>query len=191
MRLLPAGVTIITAGRERAITGLTASSFVSVSLDPPSVLVCINRSSSAWPLIERRGVFGVNILAADQSDVAERFSGKTGLDGADRFEPARWTTLASGVPILRDAAAALDCEVQHLIWARSHMIVVGHVLEVRTAPATGALAYWNGTYVAIDRDEIAKLWAKVSLPQGTSTVRTTTARTRCGPAPKTKFPPGR
>ena len=85
MRQLPGGVTVITAGRDGDISGMTVSSFVSLSVDPPTVLVSISRSSSSWPLIQMRGVFGANILAADQTLLADRFSGKGGLSGPERF----------------------------------------------------------------------------------------------------------
>ena len=165
MRLLPSGVAIISAGRDREVAGLTASSFVSVSVEPATVSVCVNRKASAWPLIEKRGVFGVSVLAADQFDLAERFSGRAGISGVERFETTQWGTLVSGVPILCDAVAAFDCEVEHLITRDSHTIVIGQVLDLYVSSGCGALAYWDGEYVAIERDEVGRRWADVSLPQ--------------------------
>jgi flavin reductase (DIM6/NTAB) family NADH-FMN oxidoreductase RutF len=153
MRQLPGGVTIITAGRDSEIAGMTVSSFVSLSVDPPTVMVSINRKSSSWPLIQKRGVFGANVLSADQAALADRFSGQAGIGGRERFEPGAWTVLASGVPLLRNALAAIDCEVEHVIQRHSHAIVIGRVLELRTSTGKGALAYWNGQYVAIDPDD--------------------------------------
>src|SRR4051812_48196845 len=85
MRHLPGGVSVITAGRGRDITGMTVTSVSSLSVEPPSLIVSINREASSWPLIKRYGSFGVNILAADQIAIAERFTGKDGLKGAARF----------------------------------------------------------------------------------------------------------
>ncbi|MCA6123145.1 flavin reductase family protein [Bradyrhizobium sp. WSM 1704] len=164
MRHLTGGVSVITAGRGRDISGMTVTSVSSLSVDPPSLIVSINRAASSWPLIARHGVFGVNILTADQLDIAERFTGKGGLKGAERFAGAEWTTRASGVPLLAGALAALDCEVEETIERHSHAIVIGRVLDVVSSNRTAALAYWHGEYVAIDREEDAVRLAEVSLP---------------------------
>ena len=97
MRQLVGGVSVVTVGQGQDISGMTVSSVTSLSIDPPSLIVAINRSASSWPLLVRDGVFGVNVLSADQRDIAERFTGKNGAKGRDRFagrsgprqEPAR------------------------------------------------------------------------------------------------------
>ena len=96
MRHLTGGVSVITAGRGRDISGMTVTSVSSLSVDPPALIVSINREASSWLLLKRYGAFGVNILTSDQIDIAERFTGKDGLKGADRFAGAEWTTRASG-----------------------------------------------------------------------------------------------
>jgi flavin reductase (DIM6/NTAB) family NADH-FMN oxidoreductase RutF len=164
MRQLTGGVSVITAGRGRDISGMTVTSVSSLSVDPPSLIVNLNRESSSWPLVKRYGFFGVNILTSDQIDIAERFTGKGGLKGADRFAGARWTTRASGVPLLADALAAIDCEVEDVVERHSHAIVIGRVLDVAVSARTAALAYWQGRYVAIDQDEDAVKLAEVSVP---------------------------
>ena len=164
MRQLTGGVSVITAGRGRDISGMTVTSVSSLSVDPPALIVSINREASSWPLVKRYGFFGVNILASDQIDIAERFTGKGGLKGADRFVGARWTTRASGVPLLADALAAIDCEVEDIVERHSHAIVIGRVLDVAVSERTAALAYWQGRYVAIDQDEDAAKLAEVSVP---------------------------
>ena len=164
MRQLTGGVSVVTAGRGRDISGMTVTSVSSLSVDPPALIVSINRESSSWPLVKRYGFFGVNILTSDQLDIAERFTGKGGLKGVDRFAGARWLTRASGVPLLADALAAIDCEVEDVVERHSHAIVIGRVLDVTVSPRTAALAYWQGQYVAIDRDEDALRLAEVSVP---------------------------
>ena len=165
MRQLTGGVSVITAGRGREISGMTVTSVSSLSADPPSLIVSINREASSWPLVKRYGFFGVNILTADQVDIAERFTGKGGLKGADRFIGVQWTTGPSGVPLLANALAAIDCEVEDVVERHSHAIVIGRVLDVTVSPRTAALAYWQGQYVAIDRDEDALRLADVSVPK--------------------------
>ena len=164
MRQLTGGVSVITAGRGRDISGMTVTSVSSLSVDPPALIVSINRESSSWPLVKRYGFFGVNILTSDQIDIAERFTGKGGLKGADRFAGARWTTRASGVPLLVGALAAIDCEVEDIVERHSHAIIIGRVLDVAVSARTAALAYWQGRYVAIDQDEDAAKLAEVSVP---------------------------
>jgi flavin reductase (DIM6/NTAB) family NADH-FMN oxidoreductase RutF len=164
MRRLTGGVSVITAGRGRDISGMTVTSVSSLSVDPPALIVGINREASSWPLVKRYGFFGVNILTADQVDIAERFTGKGGLKGAERFAGADWRTRVSGVPLLAGALAAIDCGVEDVVERHSHAIVIGRVLDVATSERTAALAYWQGQYVAIDRDEDALRLAEVSLP---------------------------
>ena len=164
MRQLTGGVSVITAGRGRDISGMTVTSVSSLSVDPPALIVSINREASSWPLVKRYGFFGVNILTSDQLDIAERFAGKGGLKGADRFAGAAWNTRVSGVPLLAGALAAVDCEVEDIVERHSHAIVIGRVLDVAVSSRTAALAYWQGQYVAIDRDEDALRLAEVSVP---------------------------
>src|SRR5258708_21906504 len=164
MRHLAGGVSVITVGRGNDITGMTVTSVSSLSVDPPTLIVSINRESSSWPLLKRHGFFGVNIVNADQLDIAERFAGKDGLKGADRFAGAQWVTRASGVPLLVGALAALDCEVEDIVERHSHAIVIGRVLDMQASPRGAALAYWQGQYIAIDQNEDGIRLSERSLP---------------------------
>lgn len=152
MRHLAGGVSVITVGRGDEITGMTVTSVSSLAVDPPSLIVSVNRGSSSWPLLARERVFGVNMLTADQTGIADRFAGKGGVKGAERFAGAEWVKRVSGVPLLSGALAAIDCEVEDIIERHSHAIVIGRVLHVDLGPPASALAYWHGDYVAIDRD---------------------------------------
>jgi flavin reductase (DIM6/NTAB) family NADH-FMN oxidoreductase RutF len=164
MRQLTGGVSVITAGRGKDISGMTVTSVSSLSVDPPALIVSVNRGASSWPLLKRYGFFGVSILTSDQIDVAERFAGKDGLKGAERFVGVEWFTRVSGVPLLQGALAAIDCEVEEIVERHSHAIVIGRVLDLQLSTRTAALAYWQGQYVAIDRDEDAIRLAEVSVP---------------------------
>ena len=168
MRHLAGGVSVITVGRGKDITGMTVTSVSSFSVDPPTLVVSVNREASSWPLLKRHGFFGINLLTADQLDVAERFAGKGGLKGADRFAGAQWTTRVSGVPLLSGALAAIDCEVEDIVERHSHAIVIGRVLDIQASTRTAALAYWQGRFVAIDQDEDVLRLAEVSLPASRS-----------------------
>jgi flavin reductase (DIM6/NTAB) family NADH-FMN oxidoreductase RutF len=164
MRALAGGVSIISVGRGRDISGMTVTSVTSLSVEPATLLVSVNRQSSSFPLLQRFGAFGVNILTAEQLDIAERFSGKGGLKGAERFAGAEWVTRATGVPLLVGGLASIDCDVEEIIERHSHAIVIGRVRDVLTTVPTTALTYWDGQYVAIDQNEDARRLADVSLP---------------------------
>ena len=166
MRHLVGAVSVITVGRGENLSGMTVTSLSSLSLDPPSLIVSLNRASSSWPLLREHGIFGVNVLNADQIDIAERFAGKDGSKGAERFAGAGWIARPTGVPLLAGALAAIECEAEDVIERHSHAIVIGRVLHVALSSQEAALAYWHGDYVAIDREEDLARLADVSLPAG-------------------------
>lgn len=154
MRSLAGGVAVITVGRGDDISGMTVTSLSSFSVDPPALIVSINRQSSSWPILRRDGVFGVNILAADQVEIAERFAGKGGLKGLARFGSLQRRTLLTGVPFLAGTLVGIDCEVEHVIERHSHAIVVGRVLALERGGGSGALAHWDGQYVAMGAEAV-------------------------------------
>lgn len=164
MRQLVGGVSVITVGRGNDVNGMTVSSVSSLSVEPASLIVSVNRNASSWPLLQGERAFGVNILGADQLAVAERFAGKGGLKGAERFAGADWRKAVTGVPLLVGALAAIDCEVEDIIERHSHGIVIGRVVQLEVGPPAAALAYWQGGYVAVERDEDVARLAALSVP---------------------------
>jgi flavin reductase (DIM6/NTAB) family NADH-FMN oxidoreductase RutF len=149
MRHLVGAVSIVTAGRPGDRTGMTATSVSSLSADSSTLIVCVNLSSSTWPILRRERCFGVNVLASEHEPVADRFTGRNGERGEARFVDARWLTLATGAPLLADALVSLDCLVEEVIERHSHAIVVGCVRAFRASEAGGALVYWRGAYEAL------------------------------------------
>ena len=166
MRSLAGGVSVITVGRGRDITGMTVTSVSSLSTEPPSLIVSVNRASSSWPLLKRYGAFGVNILGAAQIDIAERFSGKDGLKGAARFDGLEWTVGVTGAPLLVDAPAAIDCNVEDIIERHSHAIVIGRVRAVLTLQGQDALTYFDGRYAAVEGQHDGALDAEQTVSRG-------------------------
>lgn len=148
LRQLAGGVTIITAGEGEARTGATVTSASVLSIEPPRMLVSLNRTSSTWPVVERFGHFCVNIIGAGHEAIANQFAGRGGLKGPDRYRGAEWTLLASGAPVLEDAAAAIDCQVEETLERHSHVIVIGKVVAIRTRGGA-SLAYRDGRYIKI------------------------------------------
>ncbi|WHQ69798.1 flavin reductase family protein [Methylorubrum extorquens] len=156
MRRLVGGVVVITAGTGEDRVGLTATSAVSLSVDPPTMLVCVNRASSTWPVIARRRHFCVSILGAGQQATAERFAGIGGLRGAARYRGADWTIMESGASGLTEAQAIVDCALEDVIERHSHAILLGAVRAVRlNRMERPSLAYGGGRFIGISPDKAA------------------------------------
>jgi flavin reductase (DIM6/NTAB) family NADH-FMN oxidoreductase RutF len=158
MRQLASGVSIVTLGEGDARNGLTATSVSSLSADPPTLIVCVNRSASLYPRLTKGERIGVSVLAAGHTEYADAFAGRTALKGPDRFRDGRWTTTVGGVSILVDAIAAFECEIDELVERGSHAIVIGRVVAALARPACGALIYWRGAYdqVGWSADQISR-----------------------------------
>lgn len=147
MRHVAGGVSVITAGIGDDRTGLTVTSAISLSIEPPTMIVCVNRGASSWPVIQKHRHFCVNILGSTHRDVAERFAGRGGIKGQERYLGASWTTLATEASVLDDALAAIDCEVEEFIERHSHAIVIGAVKAVKLNGGE-PLVYGHGRYGA-------------------------------------------
>jgi flavin reductase (DIM6/NTAB) family NADH-FMN oxidoreductase RutF len=137
------GVAIVTSAAGDRIHGMTVSAFASVSLVPPLVLVCADKSSNTLALIEEARVFAANVLAAEQAALSSRFASKKDEDL--RFEGIRWRRGATGAPILEGAIAALDCRVVAAHDAGDHVIYVGRVESAEVSPGE-PLLYYAGAY---------------------------------------------
>jgi flavin reductase (DIM6/NTAB) family NADH-FMN oxidoreductase RutF len=142
MSQFASGVTVVTTVHEGKRYGITASSFSSLSLDPPLVLVCLARKTRAHGVVEKSGVFAVNVLAAQQLEFGMRFAGLLpGLQ--DRFEGVETTSAATGSPLLPGVMSWVDCR----LWSRydggDHSIFVGEVVDLAATAADTPLLYHN------------------------------------------------
>ena len=146
MRHLAGAVSVVTTGRGEHRTGFTATSVSSLSVDPPTLIVCLNRESSTAPVLREHGAFCVNVLAHDQSHVADRFAGRNGVFGIARYEGAQWQELATGALALANALAAVDCELEEALDRHSHTILVGRARAIRLRGNAEPLLYWHGAY---------------------------------------------
>lgn len=147
MRHQAGAVTIIASGRAGGRGGLTATAFSSLSDNPPTVLVCVQRKSGTHGVIVASKAFSVNILAREQQSLAERFSGKGGVTGDYRFEGgAVWESLATGAPVLRGALASLDCELLDQHQFATHSIFIGRVVDGRFRDEGEPLLYFRNDY---------------------------------------------
>jgi flavin reductase (DIM6/NTAB) family NADH-FMN oxidoreductase RutF len=136
------GVTIVTARAGDRIHGMTVSAFSEVSLEPPLVLVCADKTSNTHPLIAEGGVFAVNVLASDQVELSKRFASKK--DEHRRFVGLELESGRTGAPLLAGTLAALDCTVVAAHDVGDHVIYVGRVEEVRCSDAEPLLYYARG-----------------------------------------------
>ncbi|MEV4133483.1 flavin reductase family protein [Dactylosporangium sp. NPDC049742] len=153
LRRHAAAVVVVTAPGSPP-TGFTATSFTSVSLDPPLVSFCVAKAASAWPIVRGAGLVGVHVLTAGQEPVARTFAAR----GVDRYATyatagGTWTSGPDGVPLLDGVLAVLICEVVNHVEAGDHVIVVAspvHAAHHSDATAT-PLVYHDGSYLALDR----------------------------------------
>jgi flavin reductase (DIM6/NTAB) family NADH-FMN oxidoreductase RutF len=150
MRTLVGGVTVIAARSGESYLGITATAVCSLSAEPPSLLVCINRSASlATPM--RAGLrFSVNILGAGHEHTASMFAGMTGARGQARFASGSWHRSENDVPFLVDARSSLECEAVEVLERYTHLIVIGNVIAIRVADTSEpALASAGGAMAPV------------------------------------------
>jgi len=146
MRRLASTISIVTAGRGEERTGFTATSVSSFSIDPSCLLVSLDRAASSWPVIERHRAFCVNVMGEGQAAIAERFAGRNGIKGAERFRGVPWHEQATGAPALRDALVSIDCELEEAIERHSHLILIGRVVAISFNADERPLLYWHRQY---------------------------------------------
>ncbi len=136
------GVAIVAArARDGSPCGLTANAVASLSLDPPLVLACVDRSADSNGCIRDAGAFAINVLAADQERLARRFA-TWNVD--DKFEGVAYREEATGAPVLDDALAWVDCEIWREYDGGDHSIFVGRVLAGDAREGEPLLFYRGG-----------------------------------------------
>jgi len=140
------GVTVVTVKTpEDTIHGMTASAFCSVSLRPPLVLICIDHLAETYLHLRERGEFGVSVLTQEQEALSEFFADPERNPDAARRLGIRYRTMKSGMPVLENTLANLDCRVVAAHSAGDHTIFVAEVREVLLAPGL-PLLYFRGQY---------------------------------------------
>lgn len=144
MRRLAATVNVITTEAGGRRYGVAATAVTSLSTDPESVLVCLNKSSSITPVILERKLFCVNILAGHHTDLSHAFGG--GLAGEDRFGMGDWERSQTGVPYLADAQANLFCEIDNAVAYGTHQVLFSRILDIRLTDQNRPLIYGDGRY---------------------------------------------
>lgn len=135
------GVTVLTSTDGTVPAGTTASAVASLSMEPPMMLICLNRNSATHDVISKSKVFGVNILAQHQGDVAMQFARK----GTDKFAGLDWSNAAGGVPWIDGALATIACRVVDTAVGGTHTVFIGEVLDAAAFPGE-PLTYYRGTF---------------------------------------------
>jgi len=145
MRHWATGVAIVTSTHQGVTHGMTISSFTSVSLTPPQVLIALANSTRTYSLIKASRVFGISLLAAGQEELSNLFAGRR-AEADDRLAGLETFTIVTGVPLLRDALAHFDCRVIATFASGSHTIFIGEVLAASGNEHGTPLLYYDRAY---------------------------------------------
>jgi flavin reductase (DIM6/NTAB) family NADH-FMN oxidoreductase RutF len=144
----PTGVTIVTVlDVEGSPHGMTASSFTSVSLDPPLVLVCVDHRASVLAHLRRAQHIGINVLSEDQQSLSDHFARR----GHDRFGAVEWYAGHDGVPLIPGALARFECSIHRMIDVGDHTILIAEVLDVEHSDGQ-PLVYFGSGYHKLDAE---------------------------------------
>lgn len=142
----PSGITVVTTkAADGSDQGMTVSAFCSVSLEPPLVLICIEKAASAYGALINAQGFVVNILSAGQEQLARRFS----IVDIDRFEGIGYSRSRNGFAVLDDVLGIIECDAYALHDAGDHTVIVGEVRATRTEDGT-PLIYYRGGYARVE-----------------------------------------
>ena len=159
MRSLAGAVNIITCRCEGRIFGMTATAVCSATAEPPTVLACINRSTTTHGAMAKEGMFCVNVLRAEDRELSGLFSGTQRGDA--RFRSELWTRLATGAPVLINSLVSFDCRVVNRLEHGTHTVFLGEVEQILIGKKGKPLLYADGQYA-----KLASLAHGEPLPEG-------------------------
>ncbi|MCD7107530.1 flavin reductase [Rhizobium sp. DKSPLA3] len=147
MAKLGAAVNIITTDGPGGRTGFAATAVCSVTDDPPTLLVCLNRSASVYDAVTTNRALCVNTLSAGHQTLSQLFGGKT--PAAERFATADWSVLTTGAPALDDALVSFDCVIENTVSQGTHDVLFCRVVSTATRTEGPALFYFDRAYHAV------------------------------------------
>lgn len=145
MRAWTSGVTVVTAAYGGEQHGMTVSSFTSVSLDPPLIVISLQTSSRTHDLVARAGAFGVTILAAGQQEISERFANEHASMGG-RLDGLQTETLVTGAPFIKGGLAYMDCQVTQTIQLGMNTLFIAEIVAIKPDDHDAPLVYHDRTY---------------------------------------------
>lgn len=156
MRQWVTGVTVVTsiAGEKRG--GMTVSSFTSVSLEPPTVLVCLNKTTFTHDVVMESGVYAVSLLGVGQEMISNRFAGfdPLHLEHDQRFEGLELATAETGAPLIEGALGWLDCRVIATHDTATHTVFIAEVVYAKSNAENPPLVYYNRSYQLLTAVEL-------------------------------------
>jgi flavin reductase len=148
MRLLAGGVCIVASAKDGERLGLTMTAVCSLTLDPPTVIACVNRDAGAHAVMRSTRRISVNLLGADHVELAELFASSS-IKGAERFDLTKWIDMDSGVPALVGALAVLDCEIFEETSVGQHSVFFCEVKAARLQPEKEPLVHFNREFCGL------------------------------------------
>jgi flavin reductase len=144
MSALPGAVNIVTTESASGKAGFTATAVCSVSDNPPTLLVCLNRSASVHKAFSDSDSLVINTLDAGQDQLSNLFGGKAAM--GERFATAKWETLVTGSPVLADAAVSFDCNITEIKSVATHDVIFCEVVGIKQKQQAGSLVYFQRGY---------------------------------------------
>ena len=146
MARLGAAVNVLTTLSPDGPFGLTASAVCSVTDQPPTLLLCINRDTDLNEVLKASRFLCVNTLSAAQEELSALFAGLTGVPQPERFAFGEWTTLVTGAPVLEGAVVSFDCQVAQFVEVGTHTVFFCEVQAIKSGPAHEGLIYFGRSY---------------------------------------------
>src|SRR6188474_314049 len=152
------GITVLTTLQDGRPRGITVNALTSVSLEPPLVVVALDRRRFITPSVHETGRYAVNVLSEDQQALSDCFAGAAVEPSRDDFCGASWTPGPTGLPLLDGAIATLECTVTETFQAGDHELFVARVDSLGNAePHPMPLLYYRRQYLKVQRSETAPL----------------------------------
>ena len=153
MSLLTTAVNVITTEGAAGMHGFTASAVCSVTDTPPTLLVCMNQSSRSHAHFIQNKILSVNVLGAQHENLSNAFASSK-FSSEERFKLGSWTTLETGSPVLKDALASFDCEIEQIQQMGTHSIFICKVVAIQQSQQEESLVYFNRAYHQVGQVEI-------------------------------------
>ena len=147
MRRLAGAVNLVTTAKGGEKHGLTATAVCSLTVEPPTLIACVNKSASAHDTIISNGAFCINVLRETQQHLAEVFADNTVI--SKRFSLGEWGELVTGSPVLKDSLCSFDCRIAEYVDRSTHTLFIGDVVAVSETDPTSPLLYFDGGYETI------------------------------------------
>jgi flavin reductase len=141
---LPGTVNVVTTMGEEGMAGFTATAVCSVSDNPPTLLVCLNRGTSVYQVFNKSQSLAINTLNQGQETISNLFGGKATME--ERFASAQWDTLSTGAPVLVGAAVTFDCIITERLSVATHDVFFCQVVDIKHQQNAGALLYHQRQY---------------------------------------------